>query len=160
LVFSNYILTMFLVYSYYYASSYYLYTASAVGVRVHTYIYTSVYCVCVCVCVCMICYMSCILQLLSGVEFMHRHWVIHRDLCVCVCMLYMQLLSGVEFMHRHWVIHRDLKTSNLLLDNRGQLKVSARQHTHHTSAYAPHVSIRQHTSAYVSIRQHTSASPR
>ena len=34
-----------------------------------------------------------------------------------------QLLAGVEFMHRHWVIHRDLKTSNLLLDNRGQLKV-------------------------------------
>ena len=34
-----------------------------------------------------------------------------------------QLLSGVEYMHRHWVIHRDLKTSNLLLDNRGILKV-------------------------------------
>ncbi|EKX35058.1 hypothetical protein GUITHDRAFT_118712 [Guillardia theta CCMP2712] len=33
------------------------------------------------------------------------------------------LLSGVEFMHRHWVIHRDLKTSNLLLDNKGCLKV-------------------------------------
>jgi cell division cycle 2-like protein len=34
-----------------------------------------------------------------------------------------QLLAGVEFMHRHWVIHRDLKTSNLLLDNQGNLKV-------------------------------------
>ena len=34
-----------------------------------------------------------------------------------------QLLAGVEFMHRHWVIHRDIKTSNLLLDNRGQLKI-------------------------------------
>jgi hypothetical protein len=32
--------------------------------------------------------------------------------------LMQQLLSGVEYMHRHWVIHRDLKTSNLLLDNR------------------------------------------
>uniref|UniRef100_A0A7S0QIZ2 Protein kinase domain-containing protein n=1 Tax=Cryptomonas curvata TaxID=233186 RepID=A0A7S0QIZ2_9CRYP len=37
--------------------------------------------------------------------------------------LMQQLLSGVEYMHRHWVIHRDLKTSNLLLDNRGVLKV-------------------------------------
>ena len=38
--------------------------------------------------------------------------------------LMQQLLQGVEYMHRHWVIHRDLKTSNLLLDNHGVLKVS------------------------------------
>ena len=34
-----------------------------------------------------------------------------------------QLLAGTEFMHRHWVIHRDMKTSNLLLDNGGNLKI-------------------------------------
>jgi len=30
-----------------------------------------------------------------------------------------QLLSGVAYLHRHWVLHRDLKTSNLLYSNEG-----------------------------------------
>lgn len=34
-----------------------------------------------------------------------------------------QLLSGVNHLHDNWIIHRDLKTSNLLLSNRGILKV-------------------------------------
>ena len=34
-----------------------------------------------------------------------------------------QLLDGVAFLHDHWIIHRDLKTSNLLYNNRGQLKI-------------------------------------
>lgn len=34
-----------------------------------------------------------------------------------------QLLSGVAFLHRSWVIHRDLKTSNLLYSNSGLLKI-------------------------------------
>lgn len=34
-----------------------------------------------------------------------------------------QLLSGVEHMHKEYVIHRDLKTSNLLLTRNGILKV-------------------------------------
>lgn len=37
--------------------------------------------------------------------------------------LMLQLLSAVEHMHSHYIIHRDLKTSNLLLNNRGILKV-------------------------------------
>ncbi|KAI1082382.1 cmgc/cdk/pitslre protein kinase [Whalleya microplaca] len=35
-----------------------------------------------------------------------------------------QLGSGVAYLHEHWVLHRDLKTSNLLLNNRGQLKIA------------------------------------
>jgi len=38
------------------------------------------------------------------------------------CLL-RQLLSAVEFMHRHWYLHRDLKTSNLLYGNDGILRV-------------------------------------
>ena len=35
-----------------------------------------------------------------------------------------QLASGVAYLHSHWILHRDLKTSNLLLNNRGQLKIA------------------------------------
>jgi len=35
-----------------------------------------------------------------------------------------QLLSAVATLHDNWIIHRDLKTSNLLLNNRGQIKVA------------------------------------
>ncbi|KAI0389862.1 Pkinase-domain-containing protein [Xylariaceae sp. FL0594] len=38
--------------------------------------------------------------------------------------LLVQLASGVAYLHDHWILHRDLKTSNLLLDNRGQLKIA------------------------------------
>jgi serine/threonine protein kinase len=34
-----------------------------------------------------------------------------------------QLLKAVEFMHKNFVMHRDLKTSNLLFTNEGLLKV-------------------------------------
>ena len=34
-----------------------------------------------------------------------------------------QLLSGVAYLHDNWVLHRDLKTSNVLVNNRGQLKI-------------------------------------
>lgn len=38
------------------------------------------------------------------------------------CLL-RQLLLGLQAMHDNWVIHRDLKTSNLLYNNRGVLKI-------------------------------------
>lgn len=38
--------------------------------------------------------------------------------------LLLQLLSATQLMHSNWIIHRDLKTSNLLLNNCGQIKVA------------------------------------
>lgn len=38
--------------------------------------------------------------------------------------LLLQLASGVAYLHDHWILHRDLKSSNLLLNNRGQLKIA------------------------------------
>ncbi|PHH61055.1 hypothetical protein CDD81_823 [Ophiocordyceps australis] len=39
------------------------------------------------------------------------------------CLL-IQLASGLAYLHDRWILHRDLKTSNLLLNNRGQLKIA------------------------------------
>ncbi|QUC22142.1 uncharacterized protein UV8b_06383 [Ustilaginoidea virens] len=38
--------------------------------------------------------------------------------------LLLQLTTGLSYLHDHWLLHRDLKTSNLLLNNRGQLKIA------------------------------------
>lgn len=38
--------------------------------------------------------------------------------------LMQQLLSAVALMHSRWIVHRDLKTSNLLIDNRGRIKLA------------------------------------
>ncbi|KAI5848032.1 kinase-like domain-containing protein [Tricharina praecox] len=38
--------------------------------------------------------------------------------------LLLQLLSATAYLHSHWILHRDLKTSNLLLNNRGQIKIA------------------------------------
>ena len=35
----------------------------------------------------------------------------------------LQLLGGMAYLHGNWVLHRDLKTSNILYNNRGQLKI-------------------------------------
>jgi cell division cycle 2-like len=35
-----------------------------------------------------------------------------------------QLVSGISYLHTSWILHRDLKTSNLLLSNRGVLKIA------------------------------------
>ena len=34
-----------------------------------------------------------------------------------------QLLSGLAYLHDQWVFHRDLKTSNILYNNRGEVKI-------------------------------------
>jgi len=38
--------------------------------------------------------------------------------------LMLQITSAVEFLHDHWILHRDLKTSNILLNNRGEIKLA------------------------------------
>lgn len=38
--------------------------------------------------------------------------------------LMQQLLSAVALMHSRWIVHRDLKTSNLLMTNRGRIKIA------------------------------------
>ena len=35
-----------------------------------------------------------------------------------------QLLSGIAYCHAHRVLHRDLKPQNLLIDNRGTIKLA------------------------------------
>ena len=39
------------------------------------------------------------------------------------CLVY-QLLSAVEYIHKNWIVHRDIKLSNLLYNSRGQLKLA------------------------------------
>jgi cell division cycle 2-like len=38
--------------------------------------------------------------------------------------LMLQLLSATALMHNLWIVHRDLKTSNLLMTNRGMIKIA------------------------------------
>ncbi|XP_050016118.1 cyclin-dependent kinase 11B-like [Alexandromys fortis] len=55
--------------------------------------------------------------------------------------LMIQLLSGVKYLHDNWILHRDLKTSNLLLSHAGILKVGdfglAREYGSPLKAYTP-----------------------
>uniref|UniRef100_A0A1I7TF49 Cyclin-dependent kinase 7 n=1 Tax=Caenorhabditis tropicalis TaxID=1561998 RepID=A0A1I7TF49_9PELO len=36
----------------------------------------------------------------------------------------MQTLLGMEFLHTHWILHRDLKPNNLLMNSMGRVKVT------------------------------------
>lgn len=38
--------------------------------------------------------------------------------------LMLQICSATSYLHKNWIIHRDLKTSNLLLNNRGEIKLA------------------------------------
>lgn len=36
----------------------------------------------------------------------------------------LQITSATHYLHSHWILHRDLKTSNLLMNNRGEIKLA------------------------------------
>ena len=38
--------------------------------------------------------------------------------------LILQLLSATKYLHENWIIHRDIKLSNLLYNNKGELKLA------------------------------------
>ncbi|KAJ1656576.1 hypothetical protein IWQ61_003870 [Dispira simplex] len=40
------------------------------------------------------------------------------------CRLFAQLISGVDYLHKSHIVHRDLKLENLLLDNNRNLKIT------------------------------------
>ena len=40
----------------------------------------------------------------------------------CKCLAW-QLLSGVSYLHENWILHRDLKTTNVLFNDLGELKI-------------------------------------
>lgn len=35
-----------------------------------------------------------------------------------------QVTTGLDFLHSQWIMHRDLKSSNLLMNNRGEIKIA------------------------------------
>uniref|UniRef100_V5EWK3 Protein kinase n=1 Tax=Kalmanozyma brasiliensis (strain GHG001) TaxID=1365824 RepID=V5EWK3_KALBG len=60
-------------------------------------------------------------DLKSLISLMHRRGVGWKGSEV-KCLLH-QLLTGVKGLHAAWVVHRDLKSSNILMDNRGRLSI-------------------------------------
>jgi cell division cycle 2-like len=51
--------------------------------------------------------------------------------------LMQQLLSATAYLHSSWILHRDLKTSNLLLNNHGQLRLADFGMARYTSSPPP-----------------------
>ena len=57
---------------------------------------------------------------LSGIMQQHNIQISHGE----KKNIFHQLLKGIEYLHSKRVIHRDIKGSNILIDNRGVLKIT------------------------------------
>ncbi|KAI3444277.1 hypothetical protein Pfo_000942 [Paulownia fortunei] len=53
--------------------------------------------------------------------YLTEHGKLHEDEARC---FFQQIISGVEYCHRHLVVHRDLKPENLLLDLEHNVKIA------------------------------------
>lgn len=51
------------------------------------------------------------------------HSCLFSPLCCLQDMMY-QLLQGLDFLHSHRVVHRDLKPQNILVTSAGQIKLA------------------------------------
>lgn len=75
-------------------------------------------------------------------EYMHHDFVglklkINFNLPQIKCIIY-QILQGVKYLHEKKIMHRDLKSANILLNNKGEVKIAdfglARQISNHPQA--------------------------
>ncbi|KNC73115.1 hypothetical protein SARC_14327, partial [Sphaeroforma arctica JP610] len=54
-------------------------------------------------------------------EYIVKHGKLSED---AARTFFQQIISGVEYCHRHKVVHRDLKPENLLLDTNNNVKIA------------------------------------
>jgi len=52
-----------------------------------------------------------------------RKFKFYFDLGDVKCIM-IQLLKGVDYMHKNYILHRDLKLSNILLNRKGEVKIA------------------------------------
>ncbi|KAK9714021.1 hypothetical protein RND81_06G066100 [Saponaria officinalis] len=67
-----------------------------------------------------------IFMAMDYVEHDLKALMMSRKQCFSQCEvkgLMLQLLEGVNYLHDNWILHRDLKTSNILVNDKGELKI-------------------------------------